>query len=198
MDYSWSNQELWQIRIGERDLDQFEQPYIGNGILGTRFDKLVVGTGKKPLCTLARDVYDRGRQLRLPAWNHVFLKVGDTAYTPENGTHQLEQVLDLRSGAVTLTDLWQYRPGKSVSVSAEMFIPRTFGHASYLSFQVSGALRAARGGFRLRPDEIPSAGKRRADGILPDGKAGPARCPGHFMEGQRFKNRLADPFQQFH
>ena len=138
MDYSWSNQELWQNRIGERDLGRFEQPYIGNGILGTRFGKLVVGTGKEPLCTLSRDVYDRGRQMRLPAWNHVFLKVGETAYTPESGTHRLEQVLDLRSGTVTLTDLWQYRPGKSVSVSAEMFIPRTFGHASYLSFRVSG------------------------------------------------------------
>ena len=58
MEYSWKNYKLWQIRINENDFDDFIQPYIGNGIMGCRFDKLVIGVDEKPLCNLSRAVYD--------------------------------------------------------------------------------------------------------------------------------------------
>ncbi|PNT92370.1 hypothetical protein [Clostridium thermosuccinogenes] len=123
MDYSWKNDELWQIRISEKDFDDFEQPYIGNGIMGTRFDKLVVGTERKPLYTLTRTIYDGGKQLLVPAWNHIFLEIGGVEYLPKNGKHHLTQVLDVRNGVVTMTDYWEYKNDKTVTVQAEMFIP---------------------------------------------------------------------------
>lgn len=143
MDYSWLNDDLWQIRINEKDFDDFEQPYIGNGILGARFDKLVAGTDRKPLYTLSRAVYDGGNQLLISAWNHIFLEAGGVDYIPENGKHQLEQVLDIRNAVVTMVDQWEYKEGKTIIISAEMFIPRTFGHASYLSFSVENLDEAA-------------------------------------------------------
>ena len=137
-DYSWTNDSLWQICICETDFHDFEQPYLGNGILGVRFERLVAGTGEQPLYTLSRTVYDGGQQLLLPAWNHIFLEIGGTAYRPENGVHRLKQILDLRTALVTLVDNWEYSEGKSIEVSVEMFVPRTFGNAAYLSFGVKG------------------------------------------------------------
>ncbi|MEG6614273.1 hypothetical protein V6C42_15635 [Pseudoclostridium thermosuccinogenes] len=136
MDYSWKNDDLWQIRISEKDFEDFEQPYIGNGIMGTRFDKLVVGTERKPLYTLTRTIYDGGKQLLVPAWNHIFLEIGGVEYLPQNGKHHLTQVLDIRNGVVTMTDQWGYKDDKTVTVNIEMFIPRTFGCVSYLSFGI--------------------------------------------------------------
>lgn len=136
MKYSWNNDELWQLKISQEDFKDFEQPYIGNGIIGTKFDKLVVGTDRLPLWTLSRSVYDGGQQLLVPAWNHIFLEVGGVAYKPEDGKHQLEQVLDIRNAVVTMVDRWEYVCGKTITIYVEMFIPRTFGHASYLSFSI--------------------------------------------------------------
>lgn len=134
MDYSWKNDDLWQIKITQDDFNDFEQPYIGNGILGCRFERLVAGTDTKPLYTISRAVYDGGRQLLLPAWNQIGFTIGGVAYTPENGKHHLEHTLDIRKAVVTVLDRWEYKDGKAIDVSVEMFVPRTFGNASYLSF----------------------------------------------------------------
>ena len=143
MGYSWTNDDLWQIRITQNDFAEFEQPYIGNGVMGVRFDRLVAGTDRNPLYTLSRCVYDGGKQLLLPAWNHIFLEAGGVGYTPENGKHRLEQVLDLRNAVVTMSDRWEYKNGKMLVITVEMFIPRTFGHASYLSFSIDNLDEAA-------------------------------------------------------
>lgn len=161
MDYSWSNDDLWQIRITQQDFIDFEQPYIGNGVFGTRFDKLVMGTDKKPLCTLSRAVYDGGKQLLLPAWNHVFFEIGGITYTPDSGKHRLEQVLDLRNAKVAMADRWEYRPGKAVIVSVEMFIPRTLGHVGYLSLSVERMEEAATLRFGILGDTL--KGYKRMD-----------------------------------
>jgi hypothetical protein len=154
MCYSWKNDCLWQIRISQKDFDDFEQPYIGNGILGTRFDKLVAGTDGKPLNTLSRAVYDNGRQLLLPDWNHISLEAGGVAYIPDNGKHQLEQVMDIRNAVVSMVDRWEYKPGKTVVVSVEMFIPRTFGHASYLSFGIENLNEPASLKFGIKEEML--------------------------------------------
>jgi trehalose/maltose hydrolase-like predicted phosphorylase len=143
MEYSWKNDKLWQIRINENDFDDFKQPYIGNGILGCRFDKLVIGVDEKPLCNLSRAVYDGGRQLFLPAWNHIGLLIDGAKYAPENGNHNLEQVLDLRNGVVYMTDNWEYKSGKTIGIEVEMFVPRTFEHSSYMSFSIKNLKVAA-------------------------------------------------------
>jgi len=136
MYYSWKNDDLWQIKINQNDFDDFDQPYIGNGILGCRFDKLIAGTGENPLYTISRAVYDDGKQLYLPEWNHIDLQLDGVSYKPENGRHNLEQVLDLRNGVVFMRDNWEYKSGKSICVEIEMFVPRTFGNASYISVSV--------------------------------------------------------------
>lgn len=136
MEYSWKNNELWQIRISEKDFQDFEQPYIGNGILGCRFDKLIIGVDEKPLYNLSRAVYDGGSQLFLPAWNHIGLVIDGVKYVPENGKHNLGQVLDLRNGVVSMTDNWEYKSGETIGIEVEMFVPRTFEHSSYMSFSI--------------------------------------------------------------
>lgn len=143
MYYSWRNDDLWQIRINHNDFDDFEQPYIGNGILGFRFDKLIAGTGEKPLYVISRAVYDDGNQLYLPECNHIGLQLDGVSYKPENGQHNLEQVLDLRNAVVSMRDNWEYKSGKSVCVEIEMFVPRTFGNASYISVSVKNLTETA-------------------------------------------------------
>jgi trehalose/maltose hydrolase-like predicted phosphorylase len=143
MEYSWKNDELWQIRIKESDFDDFKQPYIGNGIMGCRFDKLIVGTDRTPLYTLSRAVYDCGIQLLLPAWNHICLEIDGIVFKPEYGKHNLEQVLNLRNAVVSMVDNWEYKNGKILVIGIEMFVPRTFGHASYLSFTIKNLTEPA-------------------------------------------------------
>lgn len=143
MEYSWKNDELWQISVSEEDFQEFEQPYLGNGILGCRFEKLVIGVDEKPLYNLSRAVYDGGNQLFLPAWNHIGLFIEGVKYIPENGKHRLKQVLDLRSGVVSMQDHWEYKNGETINIDLEMFVPRTFEHSAYMSFTIKDLKRSA-------------------------------------------------------
>ncbi|MCL2461342.1 MAG: hypothetical protein FWF44_01645 [Defluviitaleaceae bacterium] len=138
MDYSWQNDGLWQIKITAEDFADFTEPYIGNGILGVRFGKLVMGADRlNPMGVFSKAVYDGGQQLPIPAWHHVALEAGGVSYTPENGRHSLTQTLDMRGARVSLEDHWEYAPGKAADIRAEMFVPRTYGNASYLGVEIS-------------------------------------------------------------
>lgn len=144
MNYAWNNDSLWQITLTQDDLRDFVQPYLGNGLIGCRFDKLIIGVDPdQPLATLTKAVYDDGSQLFLPAWNQVFLTVGDVAYRPDQGRHNLAQTLDLRTGLVSLTDQWTYAPEKDVSVTIKMMVPRAHRFSSYLSFRLEGLTEPA-------------------------------------------------------
>lgn len=144
MNYTWNNDKLWQITITQDDFPGFIQPYLGNGLLGCRFDKLIIGTDPDhPLVTLTKNVYDGGSQLLLPAWNQVFLTVGGAAYRPDQGRHNLAQTLDLRNGLVALTDQWTYAPKKTVTVTIKMIVPRTLRFCSYLSIRLQGLTEPA-------------------------------------------------------
>ena len=152
MDYNWNNNDLWQIEIN--DFDGFERPYIGNGIFGTRFDKLIIGTDENLLWNISRAVYDNGKQLRLAPFNHIDFNIGGVKYTADNGKHSFSQILDMRNAVVSMTDEWEYKNGKTVTVRTEMFIPRTFGHVSFLSFAVSGIKEAAKIKFGITTEGV--------------------------------------------
>jgi trehalose/maltose hydrolase-like predicted phosphorylase len=137
MDYSFANDALWQIKLTENDFSQFVQPYIGNGLIGTRVDRLIVGTDDAaPLCTISKAVYGTDGQVMLPAWNHVRCIIDGVCYTAYAGVHHLTHTLDLQTAVVTLEDQWEYLPGKSIAVTICEVIPRSVAMGSYLSIRL--------------------------------------------------------------
>ncbi len=129
---------LWKLSITAADFPRFHRPYVGNGMMASRFEKLVIARwSDKPLHTLTRCIYDGGQQLYLPAWNHVDLHIGGVAYEPTAGTHALTQTLDLRTGEVSLEDDWEFAPGRRARVAIRMLVPRTHRLGSCLSLSIS-------------------------------------------------------------
>ena len=147
--FDWNDDAFWQIQIDESQLADFTRPYVGTGSVGVRFAELILAPwSDAPLSTITNFLYDDGSQLWAPAWNHVDLKIGGALFAPGSGRHRFTQTLDLRTGEVTLTDDWEYRPGNAVTVAVKLLMIRHLPHCGVLTLAVHGPDRACRGCFR--------------------------------------------------
>lgn len=148
--FDWANDGLWQIQIHESEAAGFRRPYVGTGLVGTRFAELVIAPwSEPPLSTVTTFIYDGGVQLVVPAWNHLDLVVGGVLYALEAGTHRFTQTLDMRTGEVRLTDDWEYRPGAMVQVAIHFMLLRHLPHTGLLRISVDGLQEPAEVGFGL-------------------------------------------------
>lgn len=160
--FSWENEDLWTIRIDERQMGDFIRPCVGTGIVGTRFAELVTAPwADKPLTTATRFIYDDGQQLRLPAWNHIDLRIEGILYVLGNGRHHAEQTLDLRTGLVRARDTWEYKPGRVVEIEVEMLLTRQLPHCGYLTFSVSGLTEPSTVAFGLKGEDLSGSYRAR-------------------------------------
>lgn len=136
--YRWDNDEVWRFVTTECDIESFIEPYVGNGKMGTRFSVLVAGTNQEtPLSTLMKNVYDNGEQLILPMWNYLDLVVEGIHYDINCGMHKFKQILDIRSGLVSIKDSWQYKNNEKIEIQIDMLLPRTFDNCSTITLCVS-------------------------------------------------------------
>lgn len=127
----------WLLEFDETELDDFMRPYLGNGYLGTGFDRLLITPwNEPPVNTLAAGLYDDGVQLPLPGWSRLDLTIGGKLWSWEQGHHQLRLSLDLRTGEAAVTDRWIYAPGREAAIKLVMLVPRGFGKASLLRLNV--------------------------------------------------------------
>ena len=154
MDFS---DKLWLFEFNEKELDSFVLPYIGNGFLGTSFEKLLISTWEErsPI-VMSPYVYDGGRQLHIPSWSRLDINLDGVLYKWENGRHNLKHRLDLRSGLASLKDRWEYKEGKTALIEIELLIPRSFLMDSLLKVRISAgdafSVRAGLDGRHLKED----------------------------------------------
>ena len=139
----WNDETRWCLTATEADLPDFHPYHIGNGRIGVRVGPMVLdwnGDTKPLLCengpdfwgrlnarilyTLAKHVYDAGNQMILPAWNQVRLEIAGVEYDEGNGCHRLRNTLDLRSGEAVCEDVWEYQPGRTVTIRLRLVVPR--------------------------------------------------------------------------
>ncbi|XHR26727.1 MAG: hypothetical protein ACFUZC_12290 [Chthoniobacteraceae bacterium] len=137
--FSVGNQTLWRISVDESGLGNWIRPYIGSGLLGIRFGGLIVASwNEPPLKMYSKFIFDDARQLELPTWLHLDIRVGGLLYTPEQGRHSLTNTLDLLRGVVELEDDWEYLPGKTLHLSMRLALLRHRSHCGLLTLRIQG------------------------------------------------------------
>lgn len=133
----WNDDSFWQLKLTNEELSEYYRIVLGNGLVGTAIDRLIIADWTQPvLPTYSRLGYDGGQIVLLPAWNHVDLTVRGIVYAWENGVHDVTQILDLRTGVATLSDCWEYIPGKKLHLEIRLFLPRQQPMAARLSLHI--------------------------------------------------------------
>lgn len=150
----WQDDSFWQLKLTNEELSEYHRVVLGNGLVGTAIDRLIVADWNQPsLSTFSRLGYDGRQIVPLPAWNHVDLTAGDVMYAWKNGIHDATQILDLRTGEAMLSDHWEYAPGKSLRIDIRLLLPRQQPMAARLSLRIHNPGReSVRLKFGLRDD----------------------------------------------
>jgi len=173
MGMAWDDDAAWRLTATEADLPAFLPYYTGNGRLGVRVGPLVLDWDgdARPLLTehgpdrwgqlnarlllsLAKHAYDGGDQLILPAWNQARLEIGGVAYGEGSGRHRLRNTLDLRDGAVSFEDDWEYRSGRTATIKLRLVVPRSFPCVAWYELTLSGLQDPARLRFGLNAGQV--------------------------------------------
>ena len=131
------------------------RPYVGSGVVGTRFAELVAAPwSDDPLWTLTKIIYDDGHMLLAPSWTHLDISIAGVPYTMHHGVHRCKQSLDLRTGVASVTDDWEYCPGSFVTISISLVLLRHLPHAGTLNLAMDGLEDEAAITFGLRADHV--------------------------------------------
>lgn len=169
----WNDETKWSVTTTESDLPDFHPYHIGNGRLGVRVGPMLLdwnGDAKtlytedgpdswgqlnpKFLFSLAKHGYDGGDQLILPAWNQAHLEIGGVEYSETAGRHRLRNTLDLRNGEAVCEDIWEYLPGRTVTVRLRLIVPRSHPCAAWYELKLDGLGEPAQLRFGLNAGQV--------------------------------------------
>ncbi len=144
MDYRYENDQLWQVELNETDLKDFHSPCLGNGIIGVRVAPTVFSNfNNNEYIFLSKQIFDKGKQLVLPAFNCLQITTNGTIYSLEKGKHTVNQCLDMRNATISLHDRWEYEHGKYIDLEVIMLVSRKYMNISFMGVSIKGAPEAS-------------------------------------------------------
>jgi trehalose/maltose hydrolase-like predicted phosphorylase len=152
---NWSDADDWLLEVDPDHLANFIRPYTGNGLLGVKLGELVAfSEDPEPLLVLSKIIFDIGHHKALPEWHRLEMSIGGRPYALSGGQHHARHVMDLRTGAVSLHDVWEYAPGRTVEIRLTLSLYRSFKHGASVVLDVSGATEPVKLTFGLRAGSV--------------------------------------------